>query len=150
MLLAWIVVRLASVDIPLPVSTAMTAAILGVLIVFFAVIKNLADDYSTIWSYVGVVLAILVAVGAFQAVQEAGGIDTLRSELPNQTASTTSDAPVPMSSPPPPPPPPASETAPYEPPSAPLDPEPPAASEPDLTPDEPLGAPDEPRDDRQT
>ena len=51
-LLAWIAVRLASVDIPVPVSTAMTAALLGVLIVFLAVVKNLTDDYSTIWSYI--------------------------------------------------------------------------------------------------
>ena len=92
MLLAWIAVRLASVDIPLPVSTAMTAALLGVLIVFFAVVKNLTDDYSTIWSYIGVVLAIIIAVGAFQTVQEAGGVETLKSEIPGRRTGSTMDA----------------------------------------------------------
>ena len=98
-LLAWVAVRLASVDIPLPVSTAMTAALLGVLILFFAVVKNLTDDYSTIWSYIGVVLAIIIAVGAFQTVQEAGGVETLKSEIPSQTTAprrtpaTTTSAP---------------------------------------------------------
>ena len=57
-LVAWLIVRLAAVNIPLPVSQAMTAAVLGVLILFLAVIKNLADDESTLWSYLGVVLAV--------------------------------------------------------------------------------------------
>lgn len=146
-LLAWIIVRLASVDIPLPVSTAMTAALIGTLILIFAVIKMLTilGDEATIWSWIGLALAIVIAVGAFRTVQEAGGVDTLRSEMPNRTASTTMDAPPPMS----PTPPPASEAAPYEPPPS-VDPEPSAAPEPDVGPDRPLGAPDEPRDDRQT
>ena len=100
-LLAWVAVRLASVDIPLPVSTAMTAALLGVLILFFAVVKNLTDDYSTIWSYIGVVLAIIIAAGAFQTVQEAGGIETLKSEIPGQTTGSATDSPSTMTSAPP-------------------------------------------------
>jgi len=81
-LLAWVIVRLASVDVPLPVSTAMTGALLGTLILIFAVIKLLTilGDETTIWAWVGLVLAIVIAVGAFQAVQEAGGVDTLRTE----------------------------------------------------------------------
>jgi hypothetical protein len=104
-LLAWLIVRLASVDIPLPVSTAMTAALLGVLILIFAIIKLLTilGDEQTIWAWIGVVLAIAVAVGAFQAVQEAGGVETLRSEIPNMPASSQ-QAPPPTTMPPPPPP----------------------------------------------
>jgi hypothetical protein len=81
-LLAWIIVRVASVNIPLPVSTAMTAALIGTLILIFAVIKILTilGDESTIWSWIGLGLAILIAVGAFQTVQEAGGVATLKSE----------------------------------------------------------------------
>jgi hypothetical protein len=81
-LLAWVIVRLASVNIPMPVSTAMTGAVLGTLILIFAVIKLLTilGDETTIWAWVGLVLAIVIAVGAFQAVQEAGGVDTLRAE----------------------------------------------------------------------
>lgn len=101
-LLAWLAVRIASVNIPLPVSTAMTAALLGVLIAFFAVVKNLVDDYSTIWSYIGVGLAIVILVGAFQTVQEAGGIGTLQSEastLGASRASSTAEAPMPPAAP---------------------------------------------------
>jgi hypothetical protein len=81
-LLAWVIVRLASVDIPLPVSTAMTAAIIGTLILIFTIIKLLTilGDEATIWAWVGLVLAIVIAVGAFRTVQEAGGVDTLRTE----------------------------------------------------------------------
>jgi hypothetical protein len=81
-LLAWLVVRLASVNIPLPVSTAMTGALLGVLILVFAIIKLLTilGDEATIWAWIGVALAVVIAVGAFQVVQEAGGVDQLRDE----------------------------------------------------------------------
>jgi len=145
-LIAWIVLQLAAVDIPLPVSGAMVAAVLGGLILLIAIIKNLSDDYSTIWSYVGVVLAAVIAFGAWQVIEGAGGINTLKSEMPNRGASTTMDPAPPMS----PAPPPESEAAPYEPPPSATSPEPSAAPEPDVAPDRPLGAPDEPRDDRQT
>jgi len=81
-LIAWVAVRLASVNIPLPVSTAMTAALIGTLILIFAIIKQLTilGDEPTIWSWVGVALAVVIAVGAFRAVQEAGGVETLKSE----------------------------------------------------------------------
>jgi hypothetical protein len=111
-LLAWIIVRLASVNIPLPVSTAMTAALIGTLIVIFAVIKILTilGDESTIWSWIGLVLAIVIAVGAFQTVQEAGGVETLKSEIPNRPVSSPSGASSPVAAPPP-----AAPAAPSEP-----------------------------------
>ena len=88
-LLAWLIVRLASVDIPLPVSTAMSAAVIGTLILIFTVIKLLTilGDEATIWAWVGLVLAIVIAVGAFRTVQEAGGVDTLRTEASNLSSS---------------------------------------------------------------
>jgi hypothetical protein len=124
-LIAWLIVRLASVNIPLPVSTAMSAALIGTLILIFAIIKILTilGDEPTIWAWIGLILAVVVAVGAFQTVQEAGGIDQLRTEVPGMAApgagTTTAAAP-----PPPPPPartePPAQEAAPeYTPPAEP-------------------------------
>jgi hypothetical protein len=89
-LLAWVIVRLASVNVPLPTSTAMTAAIIGTLILIFTIIKLLTilGDEATIWAWIGVVLAIVIAVGAFQTVQEAGGVDTLKTEASALGAST--------------------------------------------------------------
>ena len=103
-LLAWIIVRLASVNIPLPVSTAMTAALIGALILIFAIIKMLTilGDETTFWAWIGLALAVVVAVGSFQTVQEAGGIETLKSEIPNRPASTTSETPPAAAAPPPP------------------------------------------------
>lgn len=94
-LIAWIVARLAAVDIPIPVSAAMTAAVLAFLILAFAVLKNLIDDYSAWGSYVGVVLAVVVAVGAWLQIQESGGIETLKSEIPSMPASSTTSASAP-------------------------------------------------------
>ena len=84
-LLAWLVARIAAVNIPLPVSSAMTAGVLGTLILFFAVIKNIVDDESTIWSYIGVLLAIGVAVGAWMQIQEVGGAEASSSSAPSST-----------------------------------------------------------------
>ena len=108
-LLAWLIVRVASVNIPLPVSTAMTGALLGTLILIFAVIKLLTilGDEATLWAWVGVALAVLIAVGAFMTVQEAGGVDTLRTEATALGGSTSGGAPAaaePYQAPPPPPP----------------------------------------------
>jgi hypothetical protein len=91
-LIARIAARLAAVDVPIPLSFATTSFVLGVLIAVFAVIKNLTDDYSTFMSYVGVGLAITVAVGAWLEVQEAGGVEHLKSQMPS---STESAAPAP-------------------------------------------------------
>jgi hypothetical protein len=120
-LIVWLVVRLLAIEIPLPLSAAMIGAILGGLILVFAVLKNLIDDFSTIWSYIGVLLAIAIAIGAWLEVQAAGGIDTLKSEIPSSSASSTTST---ATAPPPPPPP----TAPSEPEAAPppVEPAPPA------------------------
>jgi hypothetical protein len=114
-LLAWLVVRIAAIDIPLPVSPAMVAGVLGALILFFAVIKNLADEESTVWSYIGVLLAIAVAFGAWQQIQEAGGLDTLKTEASTMRGpgtTTTSPPPPPAAEEPPAPPPPSPEAPP--------------------------------------
>jgi hypothetical protein len=115
-LLAWLIVRLASVNVPLPVSTAMSAAVLGTLILIFAIIKILTilGDEQTIWAWIGLVLAIVIAVGAWQSVQEAGGIETLKAEIPSGQSSAASTTVPPAAPPPAPdaPPPPAADMPP--------------------------------------
>ena len=141
--LAWLIVRLAAVDIPLPVSTAMTGALLGTLTLIFTVIKLLTilGDEATIWAWVGVALAVLIAVGAFMTVQEAGGVDTLRQEASSLGGTSTSGGAAAASTSTPPPPP--VETSP----PAQAAPEPPAGSAPDTTPETPSG--DEPPTERE-
>ena len=79
-LIARIAARMAAVDVPIPLSFATTSFVLGLLIAVLAILKNLTDNYSTWASYVGVVLAILVAVGAWLEVQQAGGVEHLKTE----------------------------------------------------------------------
>ena len=121
-LLAWLIVRLGSVNIPLPVSTAMSAAVIGTLILIFAVIKILTilGDEATIWAWIGLVLAVLIAVGASRTVQEAGGVESLKSEAsslgsssntPGTAASSVAAAPPAPAPEPPQPPPPAEPAA---------------------------------------
>ena len=120
-LLAWLIVRLASVNIPLPVSTAMTGGLLGTLILIFGIIKILSilGDEATIWAWIGLILCVVIAVGAWRTVQEAGGYEQLRSEAQSLSASSGGSSE-----------PPAAAAAP--PPAAP----PPPAPEPDVTPDD--------------
>jgi hypothetical protein len=143
-LLAWLIVRIASVNIPLPVSTAMTGALLGTLILIFAVIKLLTilGDEATIWAWVGVALAVLIAVGAFMTVQEAGGVDTLRQEASSLGSSGDAGTTASTAAAAPPPAPPVDTSPPAQ-----AAPEPPASSAPE-TPEAPSG--DEPSTQRET
>jgi hypothetical protein len=113
-LLARIVARLAAVDIPIPVSYAMTSAVLAFLIFALALLKNLTDDYSTWASYVGVVLAFLIAAGAWMEIQAAGGMEHVRSQIPSSSGDTAAEgtAAAPAAAPPAPP---AASAAPAEP-----------------------------------
>lgn len=150
-LIAWIVVRLAAADVKLPVSDAMTGALLGFLILLFTVIKFFADNEARHWpAWVGLILAVVIAVGAWWAVQEAGGLDTLKTEAsdmqssvsrPDAAGSPPAASPPPATSPPPAaePPPAASPPPAAPPPAAPAAPAQPAQP---LEPLEPSGPAD--------
>jgi hypothetical protein len=90
-LLAWVAARAFGVELPGTIPDGLATLALGVLIFLFALIKNLADDYSTFWSYVGVVLAAGVAYGAWLTFQLSG------ESLPSvgSTSGTSSTAPAP-------------------------------------------------------
>ena len=128
-LLAWLLVRLAAVDIPIPVSATLIAAFLAFLILIITILKVLIDDYSAWPSYVGIVLAVVIAVGAWMQIQETGGVDSLRTEatgLGSSMSSSSAAAPAATqpAAPPPPPaaPPPAAEASAADPmPDAPAD-----------------------------
>ena len=112
-LIAWLGVRVAGIDIKLPVSGAMIGAALAALILLLAIIKNLQDDYSTFWAWLGIALAALIAVGAWLEVQAAGGIEKLKSEMPSMPSSSSdaAAATAPPTAPPPPAPAPAAPEA---------------------------------------
>jgi hypothetical protein len=106
-LLAWVIARVFDVKLPTGLPEGPIVVGLGALVFVFALLKNLVDDYSTIWSYIGVVLAAGVAYGAWLRFQETGGtVDSLRASFPaRETASTSPAAPSEPSTPTSPPPP---------------------------------------------
>jgi hypothetical protein len=141
-LLARIVANLAAVNLPIPVSFAMTTAVLAFLIFALALIKNLTDDYSTWASYVGLVLAALIAVGAWMEIQAAGGVDSLRTEATSFGGSGGGAATTSMGE--------APESTPQTPPSAPAAPPPPPEQSEGTTGSGSEAAGDEPPTERET
>ena len=139
-LVVWLLVRLAAVNLDLPVSDAMTAAVLAILILIFTVLKFLVDDtFRAYGAWIGLILAIVLVVGAWMAVQEAGGMESLKTEASGMSSSmggSRSDAPASA------PPPPAAE-----PPAAPPPPPPPAAPPPASEPMSPPPSSAPPADD---
>jgi hypothetical protein len=146
-LVAWFIAKLAGVEINLPVSDAMLGGALALLILLFTLIKILDDEFTNFWAYVGLVLAAIIAIGAWLNIQDAGGVDTLKSEAsgmkaaattsPGETAAATTPSPEP---PPPAPEPPAPAPEPTPPAPGPTPP-PPA---PDPTPPPPEPSPEPP------
>ena len=81
LLVAWFVAKLAGVEINLPISDAMLGGLLALVILLFTLIKILDDEFTNFWAYVGLVLAAIIAIGAWLNIQDAGGVDTLKSEV---------------------------------------------------------------------
>jgi hypothetical protein len=76
------------VELPESLPDGLVTLVLGGLILLFALVKNLSDDYSAWASYVGIVLAGVVAAGAWLNFQASG------EALPSmpKTATTAGDA----------------------------------------------------------
>jgi hypothetical protein len=111
-IVAWTLARAFGIELPANIPDGITTLALGGAILVCAVLKNLTDDYSAWGSYVGVVLAALVAVGAWMNFQESG------EELPSLKTSGSTSAAAGAG---------AAGTAPAAPPSTPPAAEPPAA-----------------------
>ena len=69
-LLVWVGLQIAKVDINVNLPERTVTAVLAGVVLVFAILKNLIDDYSAWASYVGVALAAAVAVGAWMRLQE--------------------------------------------------------------------------------
>jgi hypothetical protein len=152
-LLIWFALNIGELELRLPTSDATTGVVLAALIFVAALIKNLTDDYSTFWSYLGVGLAAVIALGAWMQLQEAGGVDTLRSDASGlgggggaggAAAATTAPEPAPPTPTPDPTPPadPVPPTPTPEPTPTPM-PEPTPAPEPPTPPPPPETPPGE-------
>lgn len=108
-LLVWVAARAFGVAIPGNLPEGLVTLALGALILLFAIIKALSDNFVHWPAYIGIVLAGAVAYGAWLVFQDSG------ETLPRMaTASTTTAATTAGTTPTPPPatsPPPADEDA---------------------------------------
>ena len=93
-LLAWVIARIFDVKLPTELPEGPIVVGLGTLIFVFALLKNLIDDYSTIWSYIGVLLAAGVAYGAWLRSQETESVS------PAAPSEPTTPTPPPPATPP--------------------------------------------------
>lgn len=107
-LLLWLGARIAAADTRMPVSDTLAGAVLGALILVFTLLKILVDnEFRTVWAWIGLLLAALIAVGAWLQVKAGGGVESLRTEasgLKTGTGGTGAAAPPPQAPTPPPPP----------------------------------------------
>ena len=93
-LLVWEVIRLANMNVAMPVTPAMTSAALAILLAIFTVLKFLVDnEFRTFWAWLGLILAIAIVVGAWLNMQAAGeGLADVRSQVSAAAASATAAA----------------------------------------------------------
>jgi hypothetical protein len=91
-LVAWVIARMFGVKLPEGVPEGLVSLILGGLILLFAIIKVLADDFVHWPAYVGIVLAAVVTYGAWRNFQESG--ESLPSMPRAATATPAGPAPT--------------------------------------------------------
>jgi hypothetical protein len=96
-LVLWVAARAFEVALPDNVPDGLTTLALGVLIFLFALIKNLSDDYSAFWAYVGVVLAAIIAYGSWLVFSASG--EALPSMGSTGSSNTTTSVPPPAAPP---------------------------------------------------
>ena len=72
-LLAWEGLRLANVNVTLPISDSMIGALLAILLAVLTIIKVLADnEFRTFWAWLGLLFALVVAAAAVMRMQAGG------------------------------------------------------------------------------
>ena len=72
-IIVWEGLRLANMKIEIGLTPAMVTAALAILLLFFTVLKFLvSNEFRTFWAWLGLLLAIFIAVGAFMNMQATG------------------------------------------------------------------------------
>jgi hypothetical protein len=103
-LIVWQAIRLANIQFEFGVTPSMVTAALAVLLVVFTFIRfiskpgsGLADDLvdRTFWSWLGLILAIVIVVGAWMNMQAAGeGFADVREKVQSMTTSGAASEPA--------------------------------------------------------
>jgi hypothetical protein len=72
LLLAWVVVRVLGIVIPVNLPDGVTTLAVSAVILLFAIIKAISDSYVHWPAYIGIILAAAVTYGAWLVFQESG------------------------------------------------------------------------------
>lgn len=108
-LIVWQAIRLANINLEIGVGPAMVTTFLAALLLLFTVIKFFADSEFRTWAaWVGLILAIVVAAGAWLNMQMAGESFADLQKLGGSGGGGSDTPPSTPSQTPPPPPPPSS------------------------------------------
>ena len=101
-LIVWQALRLANINLEIGVTPSMITAALAVLLMIFVAIRwldkpgpSIANEgvSRTIWAWLGLVLAIVVVVGAWMNMRAAGeGLSDVRDRVSSMTAGSGSSA----------------------------------------------------------
>jgi hypothetical protein len=93
-IIVWQAVRLANINIEVGVTPSMITAALAVLLVVFTFIKFISDsEFRTFWAWLGLILAVVVAAGAWANMKAAGeGLSDVRAKVESMTASASGGA----------------------------------------------------------
>jgi hypothetical protein len=118
-LIVWQAIRLANIELEIGVGPAMVTTALAVLLVIFTFIKFITDsEFRTFWAWLGLLLSIVIAVGAWLNLQASG--ESVQAMMDRMGSRDTATAPPAATTPAPPPP----AAAPPEQPSEPVSPPP--------------------------
>ena len=112
-LIVWQAIRLTNFNLEIGVGPAMVTTFLAVLLLLFTVIKFFADSEFRTWAaWVGLILAVVIAVGAWMNMQATGESFGDLQKLgggAGASGGTTTPPSTPTQTPPPPPPPPTDD-----------------------------------------
>lgn len=103
-LIVWQAIRLANIKVELGVTPSMITAALAVLLLIFTFIRfidkpggGIADSVidRTIWAWLGLILSIVIVVGAWMNMQAAGeSLTDVRDKVQSMTSSGAAAAPA--------------------------------------------------------
>jgi hypothetical protein len=93
-LLVWEGLRLANINVTLPVTPAMASAFIAILLLITTILKFLVDnEFRTFWAWLGLLLAIAITAGAVMNMQAAGqSFSDMRDSLTAGAAAATAAA----------------------------------------------------------
>ncbi len=93
-IIVWEGLRLANVNLEIGLTPAMVTTALAILMLLFTVLKFLvSNEFRTFWAFIGLLLAVFVAVGAFMNMKDLGhSLEDMGNQMKAAAGSATAAA----------------------------------------------------------